>query len=345
MIKARQLGIELPGFAVRNIDLTVAEGEFFALIGPTGSGKTLILEALAGLIKPTRGKVYLAGQDVTALPPEKRRIGIVYQDNALFPHLSVIRNITFGLRYTRNGAGAKVDQLLDLMGLAPLKDRDVTTLSGGEAQRVALARALAVEPRVLLLDEPLSALDPTFRHELQVLLKRLHRETGLTCLMVSHDFGEVISLAQRVAVLNRGELEQTGGVEDIFQRPTTPFVAGFVGMKNVFQVEFIGQTARVENLVLNLNKKPQGTKGHVAIRPDKLRIKWNGGAVSPRENRFEGLLLGIIDLGPVWEARLNFGSLEFCCLISAEDAGNLSSRVGEKIPVGINPQDIHVIAD
>ena len=343
MIETRRLGIDLPGFSVREVDLRVAEGEFFALIGPTGSGKTLILEALAGLIRPTRGRVFLAGQDVTDLPPEKRGIGIVYQDNALFPHLSVIRNITFGLRYAGNDEEGRVDRLLDLLELNSLRDRDVTTLSGGEAQRVALGRALAVEPKVLLLDEPLSALDPALRHEMQVLLKRLHREQGLTCLMVSHDFGEVISLAQRAAVLNRGELVQTGEVRDIFQRPATPFVARFVGMKNVFQSEFSGRTARVGNLVLSLDRDPPQTRGYVAIRPDRLRIGSNGSKAPLGENRLAGLLLGLVDLGPVWEAWLDVEGLSFSCLVRAEEAGNLSARVGQRVTVGLRPKDIHVI--
>ncbi len=343
MIRASRLSIHLPGFAVQEVDLSVAQGEFFALIGPTGSGKTLILEALAGLIRPTKGRVLLEGRDVTSLPPEKRRIGIVYQDNALFPHLSVSKNITYGLRYTPNGEGQRVERLLETLGLAPLRDRDVTTLSGGEAQRVALARALAVEPRVLLLDEPLSALDPAFRHELQVLLKRLHQDTGLTCLMVSHDFGEVMSLAQRVAVLNQGRLEQTGGVEDIFQRPATPFVARFVGMKNVFAAEFRGRTAQVGELSLILDCEPPKLDGHVAMRPDKVRVELNGEAVRPGENRFGGRLRGILDLGPIWEARVDSGGLDFCCLISAEQAGRLIPLVGQRVSLGVRAGDIHII--
>ena len=343
MIRARGLSIILPGFAVREVDLEVGPGEFFALIGPTGSGKTLILEALAGLIRPGRGRVLLDGQDVTALPPEKRRIGIVYQDNALFPHLSVIRNITYGLRYTSNNAGKRVERLLDLLGLSNLRERNVTTLSGGEAQRVALARALAVEPRVLLLDEPLSALDPAFRHELQILLKRLHQDTGLTCLMVSHDFAEVMSLAQRVAVLNQGRLEQTGPVEEVFQRPATPFVARFVGMKNVFAAEFEGRSARVGELSLTLDREPFREGGHVAMRPDKVRVELNKDVAGPEENRFRGRLLTILDLGPVWEARVESGGLEFCCLISADQAGQLSARAGEGVSLCIRPRDIHAI--
>ena len=343
MIRVENLSLRLPGFSLREINLELAEGEFFALIGPTGSGKTLILESLAGLKRVSSGRIFLGGRDITGLPPESRGVGIVYQDQALFPHMSVIRNITYGLRYAPKGAGSKVDSLLERLGLGRLRDRNVTTLSGGEAQRVALARALIVEPRVLLLDEPLSSLDPAFRHELQVLLKNLHQETGLTCLMVSHDFGEVMSLAGRAAVIHQGRIRQTGGVADIFQRPATPFVARFVGMKNVFPALFKEASARVEGLTLDLEKSPGCEKGHVAIKPGKIRLAPNGEGAAPGVNRFSGRLSGVLDLGPVWEARIEAQGLELLCLVGAERAGELMGRVGETLSLCLAPDDIHVI--
>ncbi len=161
--------------------------------------------------------------------------------------------------------------------------------------------------------------------------------------MVSHDFGEVLSLATKAAVINQGALEQTGAVRDIFQRPETPFTARFVGMKNVFPAVFEGCSARVEGLVLNLVKDPPCEKGHVAIRPGKIRLALNGAGTGPETNRFSGRLRGILDLGPVWEARVESGGLDLCCLVNADQAGEMIGKVGEEIPLGVDPGDIHVI--
>ena len=233
MIVLEDLSIRLPGFCVKGIDLRVAKGEFFAMMGPTGAGKTLILECIAGLVKASQGRITIGGRDVTRLPPEKRRTGIVYQDHALFPHLTVEQNIAYGLRYKKdrpeNGGHKHIKDLSQRLGIAHLLKRKVHNLSGGEKQRIALARALAVEPDVLLLDEPLSALDPNFRTDIRAMLADLHHTTGLTCIMVTHDFNDVHCLASRMAVINMGGLEQVDSVENVFQTPCSPFVAQFVG--------------------------------------------------------------------------------------------------------------------
>ena len=235
MIRLQDLSIQVPGFEVAPVSLRIAPGEFFALVGPTGAGKTLILECIAGLVSPSQGRILIGGRDITALPPEKRRVGIVYQDHALFPHLSVIQNISYGLRYHKNSGGQdsmrRIGQLCEKLGIAHLMKRRVQRLSGGEKQRTALARALAVQPEVLLLDEPLSALDPGFRSDIRDMLAEMHRLTGLTCLMVTHDFSDVHSLAKRMAVLNHGVVEQTGPVNQVFDSPKPGFVAGFVGAR------------------------------------------------------------------------------------------------------------------
>jgi len=232
MIKINNLSIHLPDFAVEDVSLAIEPGEFFILLGPTGAGKSLILEALAGLVPITEGSLHLHGEEITHLPPEKRHLAIVYQDGALFPHLTVEENIAFGLRYQKKEAGdphAQVHDLMDRLGITHLKKRKPRTLSGGEKQRTALARALAVKPDILLLDEPLSALDPTTRKEISRLLKTLHQEKKMTCLMVTHDFDEARYLGQSMAVIRDGRIEQSGPVHTLFHHPKTPFVARFLG--------------------------------------------------------------------------------------------------------------------
>lgn len=229
-IAVKDLTITLPGFSVKNISFTLACGSFFTLLGPTGSGKSLTLEAIAGLVPISSGEITLNGQPITHLPPEERKLSIVYQDGALFPHLTVEENIAFGLKYLK-----KTDhlpsptELMERLGIDHLAKRKPRRLSGGEKQRTALARALAVGPKVLLLDEPLSALDPATRKEIAGLLKTLHKETGMTCLMVTHDFSEAKFLGSACAIIHQGAIEQQGTMEKIIKTPATPFVERFLG--------------------------------------------------------------------------------------------------------------------
>ncbi|SNR90898.1 tungstate/molybdate transport system ATP-binding protein [Humidesulfovibrio mexicanus] len=241
MIHIQDVCVELPGFCVQDVNLHIQPGEFFTLIGPTGSGKTVLLENLAGLVPATRGRIRISGRDVTALPPEKRAVSLVYQDHSLFPHLTVLENVAYGQRYQDIDAetGRKeAFQLLDRLGLVQHAHRKPLTLSGGEKQRVSIARALACHPKLLLLDEPLSALDPQFKAGLRQELKALHRDTGLTVLMVTHDFLDAFTLADRAGVMHNGRLEQVGTVKEIFRRPATPFVAEFVGMAKILFATF-----------------------------------------------------------------------------------------------------------
>ena len=202
MIELRDLRVDLPGFHLGEITLTVGRGEFFALMGPTGSGKTLILESVAGLVRADGGSILLNGRDVTSLPPERRGVGLVYQDHALFPHMTVTRNITYGRRYhgMDKAEGLRLArELMEILGLTRVADRKPANLSGGERQRTALARALACRPSVLLLDEPLSSLDPQFREDVRRNLADLHASAGTTFLMVTHDFVDALTLAGRAA--------------------------------------------------------------------------------------------------------------------------------------------------
>jgi molybdate/tungstate transport system ATP-binding protein len=280
MIDLDHLTVKLPGFQLRNISLRVGEGEFFALLGPTGSGKTLILESIAGMVPVSDGQIRIAGRDITRLPPEQRHIGIVYQDNALFPHLTVMENIRFGLRYVRQDlpqANERVARLIDLLGLQAIVQRRPLNLSGGEKQRVCLARALSTNPSVLLLDEPLSALDPNFSEDIRRLLKQLHKELGITFMMVTHDFSEALYLADRVGVIQGGTMEQIGSAEDIFLSPANPFVAEFVGMKNLFVGCIADGFFKFGGLHCPLPPRMTHDKSVIGVRPEDILLRRDTG--------------------------------------------------------------------
>jgi len=233
MIDIGNLSIRLPEFSIQNVSLSIESGDFFVLLGPTGAGKSLVLEAIAGLVPIAEGAIRLHGIEITHLPPEKRDLSIVYQDGALFPHLTVEANIAFGLRYKKKEVPepcSQVQHLMERLGITHLKHRKPATLSGGEKQRTALARALAVKPKILLLDEPLSALDPATRSDITELLSELHKEENMTCLMVTHDFTEARSLGNAMAVINNGRIEQSGPTHTLFHHPETLFVARFLGV-------------------------------------------------------------------------------------------------------------------
>ena len=344
MIKIEELRIELPGFILEDISLSIRDGEFFALLGPTGAGKTLILEAIAGVMPITSGRIRVKGHDVTKLNPEQRGIGIVYQDYALFPHLSVYENITYGLRYHKmdqQGSGKWVRSLMEQLGLEALANRSIKHLSGGEKQRVSLARALAVNPAVLLLDEPLSALDPNFREDIREVLKKLHEEIGITFLMVTHDFSEALFLGDRTAILNRGKIEQVGTVADVFEHPVTPFVAEFVGMKNVFPATFDDARCVVGDLSLELEAPPGISKGHLAIRPEDVIVRkeafsGNGMIV------LQGKVVGVIDRGPYYEVMVRAGRVTFTAVISKSDLFGLALSENKNVYIGIRTSSIHV---
>jgi molybdate/tungstate transport system ATP-binding protein len=344
MIRIENLETRLSGFNLHEINLSIEEGEFFILMGPTGAGKTVLLEALAGLVPIKNGRIVIGEKDVTRLPPEKRGIGIVYQDYALFPHLTVIENIKYGLRFHKvaeKEAKQRLSEIIEELDLAHLENRLPLHLSGGELQRVALARALMVKPDVLLLDEPLSALDPNFREEIRHNLKRLHQSFHATLLMVTHDFAEALSLADKSAVINRGRIEQIGTMENIFQRPGSQFVADFVGMKNIFEVKFHGFRACIgEKLQVELGQLPSENHRYIAIRPEDISVD-KIGSLTNGVNAFRGTVKALVDQGFYYEVHVQIAKLIFKLLMTKKYIIELKIREGTDVFLSIKPDAIH----
>ncbi|SFJ95984.1 tungstate/molybdate transport system ATP-binding protein [Desulfomicrobium apsheronum] len=318
MIRVESLALCFGKFSLRDVGFQVAPGEFFALMGPTGSGKTLILESIAGLVEHAQGSIRVAGQEVGGLPPERRNVSLVYQDNALFPHLSVLENVTYGQRYhgiAKDEGRHMALALLERLGLTRVAGRLPVNLSGGEKQRVSLARALACKPDVVLLDEPLSSLDPQFRDDLRAALKDLHRHSGLTFLMVTHDFVDALTLADRAAVIREGRLEQVGTVGDVFRKPATAFVAGFVGMKNIFSVEGQGECRLGGDLRFEV--PGASVSGHVALRPEDVFVSFTDHA-APGWLSLPGTLMGVRHEGFSWFAEVSCGDSRFTAALDRQ---------------------------
>jgi len=344
MIQIQNLSLRFTDFALKDVCLTVENGEFFSLLGPTGAGKTLILESIAGLVQPSEGQILIGGRNVTSFPPEKRGVGIVYQDQALFPHLSVRENIFFGLRYhrkSRNIRSLSLDSLLKNLRLTHLLDRSVHDLSGGEKQRVALARALAIDPAVLLLDEPLSSLDPNFREEIRQLLKDLHAQTAITVLMVTHDFSEAHFLAQRVAVIHAGCIEQVGSVARVFMQPATPFVAQFVGMKNIFPAVFNDRQAQVGKLSFQISRQ-KSVHSRIAIRPEHVRL-FTTRPGNGLPNLLEGVIACIRNQGLYSEVVADVSDFQLQTILTTSDLHAMQISPGQRVFMSVAPENIHTL--
>jgi len=344
MIRIEDLSVCFKDFSISDINLSIDRGEFFCIIGPTGAGKTVLLESIVGLVSPFKGKILINHIDVTDKPPEQRNVGIVYQDYALFPHFTVLKNIQYGLRFhplPGNESDEWLAYLLDCLEIRHIIDRFPHHLSGGEQQRVALARALMVKPDILLLDEPLSALDPNFREQLRFELKRLHRETSLTYIMVTHDFPEVLALADRVAVMNRGRIAQIGSPDEIFKMPGTPFVADFVGIKNLFPAEFKNDTAMINDyLKVRLERPFENTHGFLAIRPEDIVLSKDRLSSSIR-NAFQGKVQRIVNQGFYYEIWVIVGETIFKGLITKGALIDLEISEGSQIWISFKTTAVH----
>jgi putative spermidine/putrescine transport system ATP-binding protein len=274
--------------ALAGVDLTIRDGEFFSLLGPSGCGKTTLLNIVAGFLAPTTGTVRIGGRDITALPPYRRDIGMVFQNYALFPHLSVADNVAYGLSVRKCPAAEsrrRVEEVLNLVKLNHLADRMPHQLSGGQQQRVAIARALAVEPQVLLLDEPLSNLDAKLRKEMQSELRSLQRRVGITTVLVTHDQEEALSLSDRIGILGAGHLQQIGSPLELYRRPANRFVAEFVGQANLLEAtpsaDGTAYDVATHHVVggtpLRLHTGASaGTRALLMLRPERIRVEHTG---------------------------------------------------------------------
>ena len=271
--------------AVRDLDVAIAEGEFFSLLGPSGCGKTTTMRVVAGFEEPTAGTVYLHGTDVTNVPPHKRDVNMVFQSYALFPHMTVFDNVAFGLRRKntpKKEVTDRVTDILDVVGLDGYAKRRPRQLSGGQQQRVALARALVNRPRALLLDEPLGALDLKLRQAMQIELKRIQREVGITFVYVTHDQGEALTMSDRIAVMNEGVIEQLAAPRDIYEHPKTRFVAGFIGTSNLLSGTVASTDPATGGAVIDLGDggrivvpaahKQPGDELEITVRPEKITL-------------------------------------------------------------------------
>jgi spermidine/putrescine transport system ATP-binding protein len=294
--------------AVDHISLEVRDGEFFSLLGPSGCGKTTTLRMIGGFEEPTSGLIELQGQDVTWLPPYERNVNTVFQSYALFPHLTIFENVAFGLRRKKvrdSEIKSRVSEMLQLVELPGYERRKPTQISGGQAQRVALARALINRPAVLLLDEPLGALDLKLRRQMQVELKRIQQEVGITFIYVTHDQEEAMTMSDRIAVMNKGRYEQLGDPESLYERPTTRFVAGFLGVSNLLPGAVEGSDAQhasvrlADDTVVRAPKSLVGDRARVAIgvRPEKIRLREETDAVPAGHNELHGVVRDASYLG------------------------------------------------
>lgn len=275
--------------AVHHLDLTIKEGEFFSFLGPSGCGKTTILRMVSGFIDPSEGSIALGGKDLNGIGPNKRPTALIFQNLALFPLMSVAENIAFGLEVAgvdKATRRKRATELLELIALPGYADRRIDELSGGQKQRVAIARALAVEPKVLLLDEPLSALDLKLRQHMRAELRDIQKRTGITFIYITHDQGEALAMSDRVAVMSQGRVEQVDVSANIYNHPATAFVASFVGENNLFNAKVLssgGDNAQVETAfgsfaVQNPRGLKVGEEGFVFVRPERLRLSPAGGS-------------------------------------------------------------------
>jgi putative spermidine/putrescine transport system ATP-binding protein len=291
--------------AVRDINLDVAGGELVALLGPSGCGKSTLLRIVSGFIRQSQGRVLFDGEAVDHLPPSRRGAGIVFQNYALFPHMTVAENVAYGLeaqKWPRRRIGPRVAEMLALVHMAEFAERKPRQLSGGQQQRTALARCLATDPKVLLLDEPFGALDKNLRLDMQIEVKRLQREYGITTILVTHDQEEALSMADRIAVMTRGSIEQVSSPTEIYDRPQTLFVNQFVGTANVVAGEFVRADHGVASVrvtggaVIKAAETPQlvsGTQVLVSVRPEQLRLE-----SAPGDGRIAGVVKAVMPLGP-----------------------------------------------
>jgi molybdate transport system ATP-binding protein/molybdate/tungstate transport system ATP-binding protein len=348
LLEVRNLSITLGEFKLVDVSLQVEEGEYFIVLGPTGAGKTVLVECIAGIHHPKRGEIYFRGERIDRLKPEERGIGYVPQDYALFPHMTVKDNIAFGLRIRRASPShieETVEKLVNLLRIKHLLHRYPTTLSGGEKQRVALARALAINPRLLLLDEPLSAVDEQTREELCRELRRIHRETKMMILHISHNLEETFSLADRVCILNEGRVMAIGKPDDLLNHPPNYFVASFLRTGNIFKGRIIRENGTMkfknEHMELLLLNGEEG-EAFATIRPEAVLLRRDG---VRQTNTLKGKISYILDQGHFYKVGVDVGGREVVSMLTRPAMRSSQLREGEEIFVYLDPSAIHIFKE
>jgi iron(III) transport system ATP-binding protein len=335
--------------AVREASFEVAQGEFVCLLGPSGCGKTTLLRMIAGLETVSDGKIVQKGRDITHLPPSQRDFGIVFQSYALFPNLSVFENVAYGLRskgIAGGDAAKRVAELLELVGLPGETKKYPAQLSGGQQQRVALARALAIQPGLLLLDEPLSALDARVRHHLRQEIRMLQRRLGVTTIMVTHDQEEGLTMADRIAVMNAGAIEQFADPHTLYAKPATPFVADFVGTTNFLPATYVGPgriaaAGRELSAETPANLAP-GARLRVCVRPEDLMVR---GVAPGTPNRVDMRVGELVFMGAFSRARLDAQGVALQADFSANLLRDMAIAEGVALPVALPPDRLRVFVD
>jgi len=323
-VEIKNLHKDLGDFQIIEVSLGVVIGEYFTILGPTGAGKTILLETIAGIHPPDRGEITIAGRNVKNVPPEDRDIGFVYQDYILFPHMNVLENVLYGLEARDvDNSDARASDALDLLELNHLRDRYPRTLSGGESQKVAVARAIAYQPKLLLLDEPTAALDPRTKEKVRMELDNIHAELKVTTLHVTHDQAEAKILSDRIAVLMEGRLKQVGTVEEVFNRPVDKEVANFVGVENILYGEVINfdngiATVETKNFRMKVVSEIVTGKVEVYLRPEDIFVSEKPAKTSAR-NTIPGTVASVNLLGHVYRVRMDNGLSCFVTKQSVED--------------------------
>ena len=338
--------------AVDGVNLRVNRGEFITLLGPSGCGKTTMLRMIGGFETPTAGRVLLDGQDITHAPPYRRPVNQVFQSYALFPHLTVRRNVEFGLRMkklSRAEIAARTDNALKMVALGELAERRPHHLSGGQRQRVALARAIVNRPKVLLLDEPLSALDAKLRHAMQLELKQLQHGLGITFVFVTHDQEEALTMSDRIAVIDRGKIEQIGPAQEIYHQPRTRFVANFIGTANLLDATVLAIDSGTARIRLNTDQELMcescdaiaGANIAVSIRPEKIVLSIDEPA---GVNAMKAIVEEELFKGPTRELIIRVGNdLRFTAMLANESDQSRQIHRGDGVWCNLNPRDLTVI--
>jgi ABC-type Fe3+/spermidine/putrescine transport system ATPase subunit len=357
MIRIENLRFSVGTFALNEVSFEVGPGEYFVLLGPSGSGKTLLLECLCGLNRIDAGRIAIGGVDVTRLEPRERGIGYLPQDYALFPHRTVRGNVAFGLadhppRHATPQAWG--DELMELVGVAPLADRLPANLSGGEKQRVALARALAIRPRVLLLDEPVSALDEQTRDAICGQLKSLQRSTGTTTLHVCHNFAEMLAVADRAGVICDGRIVQVGTPREILEHPCTSRVAGFVQAGNLFRAEArpdgawlrLAAPGGIALAAVRSSAAAPGREVSFMVRPENVALSTAAPVdCPPGTTVLEGTVRGVADLGPLVRVTAACGGIEVLVSMGHREYHGAKIAPGSRVFLAVSAEDVHVMEE